>query len=86
MSLDLFGIIVFFIMIALSSYIKYVVSENGYDGNSFWNRYNSTQDLHSLINKEQDSRKKRNFQILLYTYYASLFLLVAICVAFFSNR
>ena len=78
----LFGVIA----TGLWYYIKYVVRQNGYESHLFWGHFDDIQNLRNLINKEQDANKKKNFQNLLYAFYASLILTIASFAATFFMR
>ncbi len=79
MQKDFFGIIVMFEVImvnGLALYIRHIVGKNGYKTSWFSRNFDDIANLHRLINREKSVYRKRNYQILLFGFYLSLFLVV----------
>lgn len=80
MSIDniFFGFVFPFVLFAnvLWYFIKYVLSQNGYKTHLFYGHFNDFTNLHHLIRKEQDAKRKRFLIILLVAMYSLLPILV----------
>jgi len=85
MNFNFFNVVVFFAIVVngLWYYIKYIVKQNGYESHLFWGHFGDIQNLHSLVNKEQDATKKSKLQNLLYAFYITLFLTITSFIASF---
>jgi hypothetical protein len=79
MTADLSNIYMLFgvVTIGLWYYIKFLVHRAGYETHLFWGHGADIQNLHQLIDREQDTRKKWQLRIVLLTFYASFTLALA---------
>jgi len=57
-------------------YIKDVVRQNGYETHLFWGHWTDIVNLHRLVTREQDALKKEQFKLLLFIFYAVIFLFI----------